>query len=90
MFGTHDGPPGYLQIRYTVTIATSAPEVDVLRVLDEADMRYARRAFDLRMSELRHAGDRNDRVRAVSGIALDFATGRLGRHVAPAGRTFGP
>jgi uncharacterized OsmC-like protein len=32
-----DVRPGYLQIRYTVTVQTSAPEADVLRVLDTAD-----------------------------------------------------
>jgi uncharacterized OsmC-like protein len=30
-------PPGYTQVRYTVTVASRAPEADVQRVLDTAD-----------------------------------------------------
>jgi uncharacterized OsmC-like protein len=30
-------PPGYTQVRYTVTVASQAPEADVRRVLDTAD-----------------------------------------------------
>jgi uncharacterized OsmC-like protein len=30
-------PPGYTQVRYTVTVASRAPEADVRRVLDTAD-----------------------------------------------------
>jgi hypothetical protein len=30
-------PPGYLQVRYVVTVRSSAPEADVLRLLDTAD-----------------------------------------------------
>jgi hypothetical protein len=33
-------PPGYTQVRYTVTVASRAPEADVRRVLDTAD-RYS-------------------------------------------------
>ena len=35
-----DGPPGYTQVRYTVTVTSPASEMDVLRVLDTAD-RYS-------------------------------------------------
>jgi uncharacterized OsmC-like protein len=37
LFGTIDLYPGYLQVRYTVTIETDAPEKDILKLLDEAD-----------------------------------------------------
>lgn len=38
LFGTAPGvPPGYLEIRYTVTIESDAPEAAILRMLDEAD-----------------------------------------------------
>lgn len=37
LFGVSDSPPGYLEVRYTVTVESSAPEADVLRVLDEGD-----------------------------------------------------
>jgi uncharacterized OsmC-like protein len=38
LFGTTDDvPPGYTQVRYTVTVESSAPEVDIVRMLDEAD-----------------------------------------------------
>ena len=40
LFGTADDvPPGYTQVRYTVTVESSAPEVDIVRMLDEADAR---------------------------------------------------
>jgi len=32
-----DVPPGYTQVRYTVTVASRAPQADVYRVLDTAD-----------------------------------------------------
>ena len=35
-----DVPPGYVQVRYTVTVGSSAPEADVRRMLDTAD-RYS-------------------------------------------------
>lgn len=35
-----DVPPGYTQVRYTVTVASSAPEEDVRRVIETAD-RYS-------------------------------------------------
>jgi uncharacterized OsmC-like protein len=35
-----DVPPGYLQVRYIVTVSSRAPEQDVRRVLDTAD-RYS-------------------------------------------------
>lgn len=37
LFGVGDAPPGYLEIRYLVTVESAAPEHDVQRVLDEAD-----------------------------------------------------
>jgi uncharacterized OsmC-like protein len=37
LFGVGDAVPGYTEVRYVVTIETSAPEADVLRVLDEGD-----------------------------------------------------
>jgi uncharacterized OsmC-like protein len=37
LFGTADGPAGYSEIRCLVRIRSDAPEVDLLRVLDEAD-----------------------------------------------------
>lgn len=38
LFGTVEAvPPGYLEVRYTVTVDSEAPEQDILRVLDEAD-----------------------------------------------------
>ena len=37
LFGVTDVPPGYLEVRYTVTVESSAPRTDVLRVLDEGD-----------------------------------------------------
>jgi uncharacterized OsmC-like protein len=37
LFGVSDSPPGYLEVRYTVTVETSAPDADVQRVLDEGD-----------------------------------------------------
>lgn len=37
LFGVSDAPPGYLDVRYSVTVVSDAPEADILRVLDEAD-----------------------------------------------------
>lgn len=37
LFGVSDTPPGYSEIRYIVTVESSASEADVRRVLDEAD-----------------------------------------------------
>jgi len=37
-FGVSDEPPGYSEVRYLVTVTTNAPEADVIRVLDEADV----------------------------------------------------
>ena len=37
LLGVSDAPPGYLQVRYVVTVESSAPVADVLRVLDEGD-----------------------------------------------------
>jgi len=40
LFGTvHDVPPGYIEVRYTVTVESSAPAADIERMLDEADER---------------------------------------------------
>lgn len=37
LFGVSDAPPGYLDVRYTVTVESSAPEADIRRVIDEGD-----------------------------------------------------
>ncbi len=37
MYGVGDVEPGYKEVRYVVTVASDAPEADVLRMLDEAD-----------------------------------------------------
>jgi uncharacterized OsmC-like protein len=37
LFGTADVLPGYSEVRYTVTVESSAPEAEVLRMLDEGD-----------------------------------------------------
>jgi hypothetical protein len=37
LFGVSPSPPGYLEVRYTVTVESDAPEQDVMRVLDEGD-----------------------------------------------------
>jgi len=37
LFGTSPAPPGYLEIRYTVTIASDAAEDEILKMLDVAD-----------------------------------------------------
>jgi uncharacterized OsmC-like protein len=37
LFGVSDSPPGYTEVRYSVTVESSAPESDVRRVLDEGD-----------------------------------------------------
>jgi uncharacterized OsmC-like protein len=37
LFGVSDKDPGYLEVRYIVTIETDAPEEDILKWLDEAD-----------------------------------------------------
>ena len=37
LFGVSDSPAGYLEVRYRVTVESSAPESEVLRVLDEGD-----------------------------------------------------
>ncbi|MFW5973209.1 MAG: OsmC family protein [Bacteroidota bacterium] len=36
-FGVTDDPPGFRALRYRVHLQSSAPEADILRVLDEAD-----------------------------------------------------
>jgi uncharacterized OsmC-like protein len=37
LFGVSDAPPGYSEIRYLVTVESSAPDAEVRRVIDEAD-----------------------------------------------------
>lgn len=37
---TEEVPPGYLAMRYTVSVESSAPEADIMRLLDTAD-RYS-------------------------------------------------
>ncbi len=37
LFGTSDADPGYLEIRYSITIESEAPEEKILHMLDEAD-----------------------------------------------------
>jgi uncharacterized OsmC-like protein len=38
LFGTAKNvPPGYLEVRYTVTVDSDAPEEDILNMLDDAD-----------------------------------------------------
>ncbi len=39
LFGTTtDVQPGYLEVRYTITIESDAPEEDILKMIDEADI----------------------------------------------------
>jgi uncharacterized OsmC-like protein len=37
LFGVGTSPAGYSEVRYTVTVASPAPEHDIMRVLDEGD-----------------------------------------------------
>lgn len=37
IFGVSDSPAGYLEVRYKVTIESSAPEHEIMRVIDEGD-----------------------------------------------------
>jgi len=37
LLGTSATPPGYREVRYTVTVESAAPDADVRRMLDEAD-----------------------------------------------------
>ena len=37
LLGVSKSPPGYLDVRYVVTVDSTAPEADVLRVLDAGD-----------------------------------------------------
>jgi uncharacterized OsmC-like protein len=37
LFGTVETPAGYSEVRYTVTVQSSASKDDILRILDEAD-----------------------------------------------------
>jgi len=37
LFGTADMPPGYLEVRYTISIESDATEDEILQMLDEAD-----------------------------------------------------
>ena len=48
-----DVPPGYLQVRYIVTVASRAPEADVQRMLDTADRYSAYRDVFARANDVR-------------------------------------
>jgi uncharacterized OsmC-like protein len=48
-----DVPPGYLQVRYTVTVSSPAPDSDVHRVLDTADKYSPYRDVFARANDLR-------------------------------------
>ena len=48
-----DVQPGYLQVRYRVTVTSPAPEADVLRVLDTADKCSPYRAVYARAHDVR-------------------------------------
>jgi uncharacterized OsmC-like protein len=37
LYGVSTNPPGYLEVRYTVTLETDAPEEAIARFLDQAD-----------------------------------------------------
>lgn len=37
MYGVDDVPPGYIQIRYVVTVESDASESEIMRVLDHSD-----------------------------------------------------
>jgi len=37
LFGTSSSAPGYLEVRYTVTVESDAPEDEILKMLDLAD-----------------------------------------------------
>ena len=37
LYGVSDSPPGYLEVRIIVTVESTAPEAEVMRVLDEGD-----------------------------------------------------
>jgi uncharacterized OsmC-like protein len=37
LFGTSDNKPGYLQVRYIVTVESDAPEQSIIAMLDDAD-----------------------------------------------------
>ncbi len=39
LFGVSDAHPGYLEVRYQVSVCSSAPEADLQRVADAADAR---------------------------------------------------
>lgn len=56
-------PPGYTQVRYIVTVASSAPEEDVLRVLDTADRYSPYRDVFARAHDVR----REVRISAMQG-----------------------
>jgi uncharacterized OsmC-like protein len=55
--------PGYTQVRYIVTVASSAPEADVLRVLDTADRYSPYRDVFARAHDVR----RDVRITAMQG-----------------------
>jgi uncharacterized OsmC-like protein len=46
-------PPGYTQVRYTVSVTSDAPEADVRRVLDTADRYSPYRDVFMRANDVR-------------------------------------
>lgn len=36
-YGLGDSPPGYSEVRYTITVDSDAPEADVMRIVEEAE-----------------------------------------------------
>lgn len=36
-YGLDDAVPGFTEVRYTVTVASAAPEADILRVIEDGD-----------------------------------------------------
>jgi uncharacterized OsmC-like protein len=39
LLGSSKNPPGYLEVRYLVTVESDAPQDEILKILDEADQR---------------------------------------------------
>lgn len=37
LFGVSESPPGYLEVRYSVTVVSDATELEILRVINEGD-----------------------------------------------------
>jgi len=51
--GVSEAPPGYRQIRYTVTLESDAPEADVRQLIDEADAHSPYRDVFMRAVDVR-------------------------------------